>query len=69
VSSFGASVRGTVELPVEARGLTKHYGRIAAVDGVDLAVHAGDIYGFLGPNGAGQSRQTRREPPRKAAPD
>lgn len=38
-------------LPVEARGLTKHYGRIAAVDGVDLTVHAGDIYGFLGPNG------------------
>jgi ABC-type branched-subunit amino acid transport system ATPase component len=33
--------------------LTKHYGRIAAVDGVDLTVRAGDIYGFLGPNGSG----------------
>jgi ABC-2 type transport system ATP-binding protein len=46
-------------LPVEARGLTKHYGRIAAVDGVDLTVHAGDIYGFLGPNGAGKTTALR----------
>jgi ABC-2 type transport system ATP-binding protein len=38
-------------VPVEARGLVKSYGRIHAVDHVDLTVHAGDIYGFLGPNG------------------
>ena len=36
-------------VPVEARGLVKAYGRIRAVDGVDLTVSAGDIYGFLGP--------------------
>ena len=37
-------------LPLEARGLLKAYGYVVAVDGVDLTVHAGDIYGFLGPN-------------------
>ena len=34
-------------LPVEARGLLKRYGHVLAVDGVDLTVHAGDIYGVL----------------------
>jgi ABC-2 type transport system ATP-binding protein len=38
-------------LPLEARDLRKRYGHVVAVDGVDLTVHAGDIYGFLGPNG------------------
>jgi ABC-2 type transport system ATP-binding protein len=46
-------------LPVEARGLVKRYGQITAVDGVDLTVHAGDIYGFLGPNGAGKTTAMR----------
>ena len=50
---------GAPSLPVEARGLTKHYGRIAAVDGVDLTVRTGDIYGFLGPNGAGKTTALR----------
>ncbi len=58
-SSGSASGDTTVELPIEARGLTKHYGRIAAVEGVDLTVHAGDIYGFLGPNGAGKTTAMR----------
>ncbi|MFF4317798.1 ATP-binding cassette domain-containing protein [Streptomyces sp. NPDC001568] len=40
---------------VEARGLTKTYGDLTAVRGVDLRVHAGEIFGFLGPNGAGKS--------------
>jgi ABC-2 type transport system ATP-binding protein len=39
------------DVPVEARGLVKRYGEIAAVDGVDLTVRPGEIYGFLGPNG------------------
>jgi ABC-2 type transport system ATP-binding protein len=42
-------------LPVEARGLVKRYGRIAACDGVDLNVNRGDVYGYLGPNGAGKT--------------
>jgi ABC-2 type transport system ATP-binding protein len=48
-----------VALPIQARGLTKHFGRITAVEDVDLTVHAGDIYGFLGPNGAGKTTAMR----------
>jgi ABC-2 type transport system ATP-binding protein len=48
---------------VEARGLVKHYrsraGVVEAVRGVDLEIHAGEIFGFLGPNGAGKSTCVR----------
>ncbi|MEM6457044.1 MAG: ABC transporter ATP-binding protein [Acidobacteriota bacterium] len=44
---------------VEARGLTKHYGPIKAVDGIDLTVRRGEILGFLGPNGAGKTTAMR----------
>lgn len=40
---------------IEARSLAKSYGGAAAVDGIDLSVRAGTIFGFLGPNGAGKS--------------
>ena len=40
---------------VEARGLTKRYGRFTAVDGLDLTLRQGEVYGFLGPNGSGKS--------------
>ena len=40
----------SAELPVETRGLVKRYGDIVAVDGVDLVVEPGDVYGYLGPN-------------------
>lgn len=41
---------------IEAEGLVRDFkGGVRAVDGVDLAVSAGEIYGFLGPNGAGKS--------------
>ena len=40
---------------IETRGLTRTFGDLRAVDGVDLAVPAGSFYGFLGPNGAGKS--------------
>ena len=43
------------ETVIEARGLVKKYGDLVAVDGIDLEVHAGEIFGFLGPNGAGKS--------------
>ena len=42
-------------LTIEATGLVKSFGETTAVDGVDLAVRAGSVYGVLGPNGAGRS--------------
>jgi ABC-2 type transport system ATP-binding protein len=40
---------------IEIHGLTKTFGSIAAVSGIDLAVPKGEVLGFLGPNGAGKS--------------
>ena len=40
---------------IEARGLTKLYGGFRAVDGIDLTLSEGEVYGFLGPNGSGKS--------------
>jgi len=42
-------------LAIETNGLTRHFGDLCAVDGLDLRVEAGTFYGFLGPNGAGKS--------------
>ena len=42
-------------LAIEARGLVKTFGKNRAVDGVDLLVPTGSIYGVLGPNGAGKT--------------
>lgn len=44
---------------VEARGLVKTFGDHRAVDGVDLRVRAGTVYGVLGPNGAGKTTTIR----------
>lgn len=44
---------------VEAHGLMKNFGQNRAVDGVDLNVRAGTIYGLLGPNGAGKTTTIR----------
>jgi len=43
------------ELLVEAEGLVKAYGDFRAVDGLDLHLAEGEVYGFLGPNGSGKS--------------
>jgi ABC-2 type transport system ATP-binding protein len=40
---------------IQARGLTKEYGDLVAVDHLDLQVRAGEVYGLLGPNGAGKT--------------
>jgi ABC-2 type transport system ATP-binding protein len=45
--------------PVQATGLIKTFGGFRAVDGVDLSVPAGSIYGVLGPNGAGKTTTLR----------
>jgi len=44
---------------MEVRGLKRHFGKVPAVDGVDLNVHEGEIYGFLGINGAGKTTTIR----------
>ena len=47
--------RTPFENPIEAHGLAKSYGDVRALDGIDLTVEAGTVFGLLGPNGAGKS--------------
>jgi ABC-2 type transport system ATP-binding protein len=44
---------------IRCEGLTKRYGSTAAVDRLDLAVEAGQVFGFLGPNGSGKTTTMR----------
>jgi ABC-2 type transport system ATP-binding protein len=44
---------------IEASGLVKHFGATRAVDGLDLEVPTGSVYGVLGPNGAGKTTAIR----------
>ena len=46
-------------LAIEARGLVKRFDGFTAVDGIDLSVPEGAIYGILGPNGAGKTKTLR----------
>jgi ABC-2 type transport system ATP-binding protein len=48
-----------VEPAIEARNLRKRYGDVVALDGVDLRVDAGTVFGLLGPNGAGKTTTVR----------
>ena len=49
----------TGDLAIEVTGLVKDFGAHRAVDGLDLAVPAGGVFGFLGPNGAGKTTTVR----------
>ncbi|MBC6457391.1 ATP-binding cassette domain-containing protein [Actinomadura sp. HBU206391] len=51
--------RPTADLAIETSGLVKSFGKTRAVDGVDLTVPAGTVYGLLGPNGAGKTTVVR----------
>mgnify|MGYP003577916225 CR=1 FL=1 len=43
------------DLAIRARGLTKRFGQLVAVDHVDLHVPRANVYGFLGPHGSGST--------------
>ncbi len=49
----------TAPLAIEARGLVKRFDGFTAVDGIDISVPEGAIYGILGPNGAGKTTTLR----------
>src|SRR3954452_8243125 len=51
--------RRLFENAIEAEGLRKRYEDVQALDGVDLRVEAGTVFGLLGPNGAGKSTMVR----------
>jgi ABC-2 type transport system ATP-binding protein len=44
---------------IDIQGLTKSFGRVRALDGLDLTVHPGEVHAFLGPNGAGKTTTLR----------
>jgi len=44
---------------IRARGLSKRFGELTAVDGLDLTVNKAEVFGFLGPNGCGKSTTIR----------
>jgi ABC-type multidrug transport system ATPase subunit len=48
-----------VSVVISTRDLVKRYGRVRAVDGIDLDVQQGDVYGFLGANGSGKTTTVR----------
>ena len=50
---------GDGDAAIRARGLTKRFGELVAVDHVDLTVPKAHVYGFLGPNGSGKSTAIR----------
>lgn len=57
-ADFGAdsaAARSSTPWAIEARGITRSYGRVAALRGLDLTVERGRITALLGPNGAGKS--------------
>jgi lipooligosaccharide transport system ATP-binding protein len=54
-----ASDGAAAEPLIQAKALTKRFGRHLAVDGIDFQVQAGEAFGFLGPNGAGKTTTMR----------
>lgn len=49
----------TSSAAIEAKALTKRYGRVTALDGIDLTVAEGSVFGMIGPNGAGKTTTMR----------
>ena len=51
--------RSPPELVIDVHELSKRFGELIAVDGLELQVERGEIYGFLGPNGSGKTKAIR----------
>lgn len=51
--------RGTDDVAVRTRGLRKTFGPVVAVEGLDLAIRRGEVFGVLGPNGSGKTTTIR----------
>ena len=47
-------------LGIETKGLRKTYGDLVAVEGLDLAIRRGEVFGLLGPNGSGKTTTDRK---------
>ena len=58
MNRFGLADHNSTPL-ISARKLTKRFGELTAVDGIDFDVAAGEAFGFLGPNGAGKTSTMR----------
>jgi ABC-2 type transport system ATP-binding protein len=54
-----AGEKPTAKPVIRTRGLSKRYGGTLALDGLDLDVRAGEVYGYLGPNGSGKTTTIR----------
>src|SRR6478752_2288145 len=50
---------GAADMVISTQGLVKTFGKLRALDGLDLQVRRGEVHGFLGPNGAGKSTTIR----------
>ncbi len=59
VGSFRRVATQNGEPLIQARGLVKRFGELAAVDSVDFDLQRGEAFGFLGPNGAGKTSTMR----------
>ncbi|MDM9584383.1 ATP-binding cassette domain-containing protein [Nostoc sp. GT001] len=58
ITTFSRNLPLSSSLPttaIEVRGLHKHYGNLAAVRGIDLSVYKGEMFGLIGPDGAGKT--------------
>ena len=58
ITTFPPNLPPSSSLPtiaIKVRGLHKHYGNLAAVQGIDLSVHKGEMFGLIGPDGAGKT--------------
>lgn len=50
---------GAAEFEIEARGLVKRFGPVRALDGLDLSIARGELFGLVGPDGAGKTTALR----------